>query len=100
MSVIDKRYEEKRDFIRMQINSPVDIIHENTSSVGLCKDLSATGMKVESKQAYAEGSSLEVRIQERDGNLNPFHARTEVARSEEISEGCYMLGLTIIEIFP
>ena len=46
MSQKDRDYSEKRDFIRMQIETTVALEHGDTKLSGVCIDLSSTGMQI------------------------------------------------------
>lgn len=96
--VLDNRaWSEKRNFIRMRINTPVRIQHGSTSFIARCKDLSGSGMLVESDQQLAIGSIVELFIEQEGDKHLPFHATAEVARVEPADKG-FTLGLFITAI--
>lgn len=47
MSLDDRAYSEKRDFIRMRVEAEVILEHEGKQYPAKCLDLSSTGMQVE-----------------------------------------------------
>ena len=94
----DQPYSEKRDFIRMQVNSPVVITYADRQYQGLCKDLSGAGMQVETEDSFDVGAQLEVTIQQKGDNHLPFNALVEVTRSQTSTPGNQTIGLSIIEI--
>ena len=98
MSSADKSYSEKRDFIRMRINSQVVICQGDNEYQGICKDLSGTGMLVETDQSFAIGDELEISIKQKGENQLPFNATAEVLRAEPNTSTGYTIGLTIKEI--
>ena len=98
MESIDRTYNEKRDFIRMQVNSPLDIRHEGKDYQGICKDLSGAGMLIETDQLFEIGAHLEISIQQQGETHLPFHATAEVTRIEGESGEGHILGLSIKEI--
>ncbi len=100
MSSADQSYSEKRDFIRMRINSQVDINHDGKQYQGICKDLSATGMLIDSSHAFELGSELKVSIAQKGDNRLPFNAIAEVSRIQVGEANRYIVALTIKEITP
>lgn len=97
MASIDRSYSEKRDFIRMKINSPVAIAHNGQDYLGVCKDLSGAGMLLETEHKFDIGSELEISIAQQGDTHLPFHATTTVSRVEPVDDK-YLVGLAIIEI--
>ena len=55
MQPIEHNYSEKRDFIRMKLDTPVTIRCEGRESVALCRDLSASGLLLEAQSELAPG---------------------------------------------
>ncbi len=98
MSSIDRSYNEKRDFIRMQINSAVTVRHDGNEYQGICKDLSGAGMLLELESPLAVGDELEVLIPQEGDNHMPFHASATVSRVEAGENDSTILGLSIKEI--
>jgi hypothetical protein len=98
MSSIDRSYNEKRDFIRMRINSQVAIQHKGNEYLAICKDLSGAGMLIETEQAFVIGDQLGVKIEPNGDNHLPFSATAEVQRVEAGTDGKLTVGLAIKEI--
>ena len=46
MTLNDRDYSEKRDFIRMQIETAITLTQGSQRHEGVCLDLSSTGMQV------------------------------------------------------
>ena len=99
MSSIKRTYDEKRDFIRMQVISPMTIKHAGNNFTGTCINLSSTGLQFETKDSFQIGASLEVTIHPKNDTLSPFNAKTEVARVETGDE-TNIVALMITEILP
>lgn len=97
MASIDRSYNEKRDFIRMKINSPVSINCGDDSILGVCKDLSGAGMLVETEKTLPVGAELEVSIEQKGETHLPFHATATVSRVEPVDDK-FLVGLSIIQI--
>ena len=95
MTTASRNFEEKRNFIRMKVAAPVHITMGDQQLHGKCKDLSANGLQILLDQAITVGTEAEVLIEQDGENRIPFKATVEVARSEELSEGEYLVGLSI-----
>lgn len=96
MSVNDRNYEEKRDFIRMRVDADVRLVHAGEEVPAVCIDLSSSGMQVESKLKFDVGDILRVEIQSEHAALKGLHSRTQVVWVMEEEEGSQRLGLRIL----
>ncbi|HEY7883478.1 MAG TPA: PilZ domain-containing protein [Cellvibrionaceae bacterium] len=99
MSLSDKSYQEKRDFLRMKIQTPlgVELNHDGQHYAGLCRELSGGGMQVELSKPLAEGEELEVRVISTHGHSPQLHARARVVRAQTDGD-THLIGLEIIEV--
>ena len=94
----ERNYTEKRNFIRMKVDTPVDLTLQGEGSrtlKAICKDLSGTGMLVEIDETLEIGTPLVVSI---TSGKNPFEADAEVSRSRTSANGKFIIGLKIREI--
>ena len=92
-------FDEKRDFIRMQMHTPARIETEEGQLIeGLCKDLSGGGLLVELPEALPLDSGLNVEIISHNHQFPGLQAHCTVARIEAHSNGSYSTGLAIREI--
>ncbi|MEE8059289.1 MAG: PilZ domain-containing protein [Pseudomonadales bacterium] len=98
MSSAGKSYSEKRDFIRMRINSQVDIRHAGNEYYGICKDLSGAGMLIETDQVFEIGVELEISIAQKEEAHLPFNATAKVSRVLPGTGNKHIIGLAIKEI--
>ena len=98
MSSIDRSFSEKRNFIRMKVNSEVSLQSQGKSCTGKCKDISGSGMRVETSEAFSVGEEVQVAINQKGENHLPFHAIAEVSRVDCIDDDHFSIGLSIIEI--
>lgn len=98
MALDYRAWSEKRNFIRMKINTPVQVAHGATHFTARCKDLSASGMLVESDEQLPLGSIVQLLIDQEGDKRLPFRATAEVARLEPAGSGHFTLGLSIIAI--
>ena len=101
MTSFDRRYNsEKRDFMRMETDTPIEVLYEGHTLTGTCKDLSATGLQVEMPIVLSLDSQVTVCIKPDciGGKLPPFKALATVARlaPNDNSETTY--GFIINEI--
>lgn len=99
MNFNDKSFNEKRDFIRMKICTPLSatLSHDDGVIEGFCRDLSGGGMQVETKIKIALDTELVVEISSGHGHNPTLHARAKVARCIDQDQG-FLLGLEILEI--
>lgn len=94
-------YEEKRDFIRMLLDHPVQCTDVATGArfTGQAKDLSGTGLCLETTRDCVPGALLEVRIEPDKAVVPPLHAVVEVVRVEPDVGGVrFRVGTQIREI--
>lgn len=77
-------YDEKRDFIRMAADHPMQFseIGSSDSQDAICKNLSATGILFTAEAEIPAGTRLAVNIIPQYSVVNPFEAEVEVLRSE------------------
>lgn len=100
MDPLKRKYEEKRDYIRMTIGSPLQavVVNQGTQVLGRCLDLSGGGMLLELEQELSKGTKLEVSVASEHGHSPALYALAEVARIETTSEGKTAYGMRIIEM--
>ena len=98
MSSIDRTYNEKRDFIRMKINSEVTVKHSGGEFTAVCKDLSAAGMLIASSEALTVGEQVNLFIAQEGENRNPFDATADVSRCDATDEGNFIIGFSLKDI--
>ncbi len=82
MSLAERAYSEKRNFIRMQIDTPISV-HvqtQNEELTGVCRDLSGGGMQVELNKALPVGSKMTVAISSPHGHTPMLEAKTRITR--------------------
>lgn len=97
-----RHYHEKRNFIRMRMETPIDVlIPQNTSTEGLCHNLSGGGLLISMAEAVPLGTELEVTICSKFGQNPMLKARALVRRlhleSDQPSSRCQM-GLQITQL--
>lgn len=98
MSLASRAYSEKRNFIRMRIDSPVEVHTDHDQLEGTCSDLSGGGMAVELNKTLPVGTELTISLSSSHGHSPMLCARAHVARvSAGPNETC-MLGLEIDEL--
>ncbi len=91
--------DEKRHFLRMLVESPIELADRGGSRhQGLCINLSANGLLVESDTLLAPGEHLEVMLPSPRTSLSGLRARVEVIRVEAGSQRKHRLGLHVIEL--
>ncbi|WP_185231839.1 PilZ domain-containing protein [Teredinibacter franksiae] len=103
MTLANRDYLEKRNFIRMKVDTPIDILltRDHESLQGICRDLSGGGLLVEVPTALPIGTSAEVSIQSSHGHSPMLHARVRVSRVEaqpDTTARPCLLGMEIEEV--
>ncbi|MCO6060344.1 PilZ domain-containing protein [Pseudomonas sp. MOB-449] len=98
MSLDDRNYSEKRDFIRMQVQSKALLEHAGRQYPALCLDLSSSGMQVEAEVDVAVGDRIRVLIPSEHSALRGLEADAVVVRIGESGNGGCILGLTILDM--
>lgn len=89
-------HSEKRDFIRMRIDTEVSLLNAGQVIAAVCLDLSSGGMQVQAAQHFKVGDRLEVRIDSDHPALRGLHASTEVVWIADQPTGQQKLGLRIL----
>ncbi|WP_020208959.1 PilZ domain-containing protein [Gilvimarinus chinensis] len=99
MAISDHSYDEKRDFIRMKINAPLQaqLTSGEITHVGTCTELSGGGLQVILDSPLEEGSEWEVNINSEHGHSPQLKAKVKVIRAEAV-EANYATGFQITEI--
>ena len=101
MGTYDRDYSEKRDFIRMQVNTPAQILIETDdkpSYKGTCNDLSGGGMSITINQMLTLKSTVTVTITSDHSQCSVLKAHCCVTRVEALDDGNYSVGLKTKEI--
>lgn len=100
MGLLDRHYQEKRDFIRMKIDTPAEVtlLEDMTSCKGICHDLSGGGMLLTIDKALEPGSEIMVTVSTTHGHQPMLSAKCLVARAETGPKGSHLLGLEIVEV--
>lgn len=98
MSATVKNYSEKRDFHRMRMNSEIELTDSHgVSFVGVCRDLSGTGMQLFVERALSAGDEIHTLLPSSGDQFPPFETLCRVLRCEPESEG-YLLGVEIMDV--
>lgn len=92
----NRYYSEKRDFIRMQVETLVHLTHDEQSCSGTCLDLSSSGMQVLAQTTLQLGDKVHIHIPSSHSELKGLDAETEVVRVGEHEDGRQSLGLAIL----
>jgi len=98
MSLDQRSYEEKRDFIRVPVKCVVDLQHAGNGSrfQGSGRNLSACGVLFHTDEPLKPGDRLEMHIESSQGLNSVLDASIEVVRVESVSdELCYAVGSAI-----
>lgn len=95
MSFHDQQYSEKRDFMRMTVETAATLTFgaDNRTCDVLCRDLSNQGAQVMAGEAVAEGSTATLSIPSPTPGMQGLQATGEVVRCQAESDGRFRIGL-------
>jgi c-di-GMP-binding flagellar brake protein YcgR len=95
-----RTWDEKRDFIRMKVDTEVTITVEESSQklTGYCRDLSGTGMLLEVREAVPEGKTCRTSLNSPSEAFPSLDATIKVIRCTRLDDERYQLGTEIIQI--
>ena len=102
MPIEETEYSEKREFMRLFINAPLQYKledHEDWSQ-GTGKDLSATGMAFTINEAVQAGDLIEVRIKPGTEVTPALRAIVKVLRVTEQDDGLFEVSTIIDKLLP
>ncbi|WP_426417419.1 PilZ domain-containing protein [Aestuariirhabdus sp. LZHN29] len=95
----DRQYSEKRDFMRMQIDSEAQITRSSGEVFSVrCNNLSSTGVLLDAPQALPAGEQLIITIPSERPEFPDFCAEARVVRSSELIEDRCSIALSIERI--
>ena len=103
MNLADRSYMQKRDFIRIKVNTPVTFTVGEKSEryEGYCRDLSGAGMLLETEKKIAAGNQLNVVIPSERPDFSHLYAKVEVIRVDYNNDfHTYCAGVSIKNISP
>ncbi len=95
MSMTDRAYSEKRDFIRMQVEAAATLKYAGQSVSATCRDLSSTGMQLEAACVPSVGEHVEVAIESDHPSLRGLEVTGEIKRVEGLDNGNSLIGIHI-----
>ncbi|WP_417775629.1 PilZ domain-containing protein [Stutzerimonas xanthomarina] len=98
MTQQDRDYSEKRDFIRMNIETAITLTQGDHHYQATCLDLSSTGMQVVAATRLQTGDKVQVHIPSEHSELKGLEAETEVVRVATLEDGRQSLGLAILSM--
>ena len=98
MKSVGRKYDEKRDYPRMNIEADLTYTRSRDNGVydGLCKNLSHSGILFETEQALLQGESVVLFMDSKNSKFTPLKARAEVVRVNPISNK-YAVACRIVE---
>lgn len=95
---IIRDYSEKRDFIRMKVDTKITLRNGSKNITGICRDLSGTGMLIEVEEAVTEGSELQTSLPSNNEAFPSLEAVVKIVRCKEEENGKYLLGTEILKV--
>ncbi|MCG8671643.1 MAG: PilZ domain-containing protein [Pseudomonadales bacterium] len=98
MSLTERSYEEKRNFIRMKVDTMVSFTRADSKEryEGRCRNLSGAGMLLETEKKLQLGDRLRVTVPSEGPDFSPLDAMVEVVRVDAIPNlHKFMCGVVI-----
>lgn len=94
---LSNAYEEKRNFIRMRVETPLTLTLDDRTLNCVCVDLSGTGMCIESKDALQIGDEAVAFLPSYQNKFAPLNACIRINRAMKDGEN-FVYGAEIIEL--
>jgi hypothetical protein len=87
-------YDEKREYYRMNTNSPIKIKPDGSDEVyeGMCVNLSANGVLFTTTQRFEPGSIVHINMTPAKTVVAPLDAMVEIVRSQVDSDKGYTIA--------
>ncbi len=100
MNLRNRTWDEKRDFIRMQVDTEVTIVVEESKQQfrGQCRNLSGTGMLLEVDSKIPEGQTCKTSLTSTNASFPGLDATIKVVRCTQLEDDLYQLGTEIVQI--
>jgi len=95
MRTTARHYEEKRRYIRMQVDAPARLTMRDGSMIPItCIDLSSHGVQFEMREPPFDGMEAEFLLEPGGGPVTPLIARIRVCRVTETGTDTFRAGAT------
>jgi hypothetical protein len=93
-------YDEKRNYIRMEIDCEVTYRLANSTEVhrGHCSSISGAGVSFKTTQPFDAGKAMEINVLPKNAITPPMTAFIEVVRSTQQDDGSYEIAASIKSI--
>lgn len=100
MTLQERNYSEKRDFIRMPINAAavIKLPDEPEERRCVCRDLSAAGMLLEISREVALGTRFKITLPSHSNEFQSLEAHVTVTRCVDYHGNRFLIGVQIDEI--
>ena len=93
MQPISRRYEEKRKYIRMNVDAPARLTTPDGSNLHVtCVDLSSHGVQIEMHEQPEFGMEANFTLEPGGGHINQLQARIKFIRIETVPEQSFRAG--------
>jgi len=100
MNNLNRTWDEKRDFIRMKVNTEITLSLNDSDRnvVGYCRDLSGTVMLIEVDEEIVTGDTCQTSLPSASNTFSSLDATLKILRCIQVSDNKYQLGTEIVEI--
>ncbi|GAA6130315.1 PilZ domain-containing protein [Halopseudomonas sabulinigri] len=95
MSFHDQQYSEKRDFMRMKMETTatLTVLADNLTHSVQCQDLSNQGAQVLCPEGVSEGAAVELNIPSPTPGMKGLQAKGVVVRCQAEESGGHVIGV-------
>lgn len=94
----EHNFTEKRDYQRMRLNSQVTLLFADEESAAICRDLSSTGMQLETACPLQIGNRVLVHIASGLSKFEDLQAEVEVLRVTPLEGANSLIGVAVIRM--
>jgi hypothetical protein len=93
-----RNYSEKRDFIRMKVDTSIILTDEANGRKyqGICRDLSGKGMSIEVDQHFLTDTELQTVLPSNNAAFSSFDTIIRVLRCTKTDNDKFLMGAEII----
>lgn len=95
------QYDDNRNFFRMMVNTDIEVEIADADAgrkvAAVCRDLSATGLAIESDEHIEPGTNILCRVASSSPDIPALQAKAVVVRCTPEESGSFIIGVEITE---
>lgn len=90
-----RSYQEKRDYIRMQMNADAVATYEGKDFSATCIDLSSSGVQIQCSQPFEINSTIDINISSGSESTTPLTIKATILRVNRLADDSFRYGACI-----